>query len=258
MFLRKVVPGRSDRSYGIQVARLAGLPRDGRRARAGDPQRPRTGRAVPRRPAVAERRRAATARSSSGCSRRRRPATIRCTSDCAALDVERLTPLEALTLLAELQARGGRLMERSVRALGLAAVTCARRCIASCGAGRRRRPRRRDRRRDGQLAPDLDPRIGADEASQKTHQLLFSTLVRIDDELRVVPDLAEASSTPDPTDLHREAAARRALSQRSQLTADDVVYTFGSFLDPSFRGRKGAYRALGGVDAVDRYTVDSG
>ncbi len=26
MFLRKVVPGRSDRSYGIQVARLAGLP----------------------------------------------------------------------------------------------------------------------------------------------------------------------------------------------------------------------------------------
>ena len=26
VFLRKVVPGRSDRSYGIQVARLAGLP----------------------------------------------------------------------------------------------------------------------------------------------------------------------------------------------------------------------------------------
>ena len=28
VFLRKVVPGRSDRSYGIQVARLAGLPRE--------------------------------------------------------------------------------------------------------------------------------------------------------------------------------------------------------------------------------------
>jgi DNA mismatch repair protein MutS len=27
IFLRKIVPGRSDRSYGIQVARLAGLPR---------------------------------------------------------------------------------------------------------------------------------------------------------------------------------------------------------------------------------------
>jgi DNA mismatch repair protein MutS len=28
LFLRKIVPGGSDRSYGIQVARLAGLPRD--------------------------------------------------------------------------------------------------------------------------------------------------------------------------------------------------------------------------------------
>ena len=28
VFLRKVVPGRSDRSYGIQVARLAGLPQE--------------------------------------------------------------------------------------------------------------------------------------------------------------------------------------------------------------------------------------
>src|SRR5205823_2945213 len=27
IFLRKIVPGRSDRSYGIQVARLAGLPK---------------------------------------------------------------------------------------------------------------------------------------------------------------------------------------------------------------------------------------
>jgi DNA mismatch repair protein MutS len=28
IFLRKILPGRSDRSYGIQVARLAGLPRE--------------------------------------------------------------------------------------------------------------------------------------------------------------------------------------------------------------------------------------
>ena len=34
IFLRKIVPGRSDRSYGIQVARLAGLPRRSSIARA--------------------------------------------------------------------------------------------------------------------------------------------------------------------------------------------------------------------------------
>ena len=37
----------------------------------------------------------------------------------------------------------------------------------------------------------LDPRIGADEQSQKAHQLLFNTLLRIDNDLRVVPELAE-------------------------------------------------------------------
>ena len=36
IFLRKVEPGRADRSYGIEVARLAGLAGFGDRARAGN------------------------------------------------------------------------------------------------------------------------------------------------------------------------------------------------------------------------------
>ena len=47
-------------------------------------------------------------------------------------------------------------------------------------------------------AINLDPRVGTDAASQKIHQLLFSTLVRIDDQLRVVPELAESLEQPDP------------------------------------------------------------
>ena len=75
-------PGRSDRSYGIQVARLAGLPPavvdrareilNGARAR----------RAVARRTAVTERQRRARS-SSSACSRRRLPRTTRCVRGCA-------------------------------------------------------------------------------------------------------------------------------------------------------------------------------
>ena len=82
VLLRKVVPGRADRSYGIQVARLAGLPRAGRRARARDPDRPRARRTVARRPSLAERRRVRIA-SSSVCSRRQPPRTIRCGRGCA-------------------------------------------------------------------------------------------------------------------------------------------------------------------------------
>jgi len=103
IFLRKIVPGRSDRSYGIQVARLAGLPetviarareilaalerdeltRGGRPSVSGtqsDPQRQlglfhTAGEAVDDR--IRER--------------------------LAALDVDHMTPIEALTLLAELK-----------------------------------------------------------------------------------------------------------------------------------------------------------
>ena len=55
IFLRKIVPGRSDRSYGIQVARLAGLPAAGHRSRARDSRGARARRADARRPAVGQR-----------------------------------------------------------------------------------------------------------------------------------------------------------------------------------------------------------
>jgi peptide/nickel transport system substrate-binding protein len=104
-------------------------------------------------------------------------------------------------------------------------------------------------------AINLDPRVGADEASQKAHQLLYNSLVRIDDDLRIVPELAESLEQPDP--LTYIARLRRGVRFHNgrELTAADVVYTFRSFLDPDFRGRSGAYRLLSAVDALDPYTV---
>ncbi len=106
IFLRKIVPGRSDRSYGIQVARLAGLPaaviarareilsalerdelaRGGRPSVSGTPGEPQQqlGLFTP----------AVTAQD--GFRDR-----------LAALDVDRMTPLEALALLAELKKDAG-------------------------------------------------------------------------------------------------------------------------------------------------------
>ena len=45
-------------------------------------------------------------------------------------------------------------------------------------------------------ATNLDPRVGTDEASQKAHQLLYGSLMKIDDQLRIVPDLAESLEQP--------------------------------------------------------------
>jgi DNA mismatch repair protein MutS len=101
VFLHKIVSGRSDRSYGIQVARLAGLPRsvtDRAReilsaierdelARGGRPSLSGT-------PTDPQRQLALFHAASTHDPLRER---------LAALDIDRMTPIEALTLLAELK-----------------------------------------------------------------------------------------------------------------------------------------------------------
>jgi DNA mismatch repair protein MutS len=101
IFLHKIVPGRSDRSYGIQVARLAGLPktvidrareilaalehdelaRGGRPSVSGTPSEPQRQLGLFQPAANDDHLRA----------------------KLAALDIDRMTPLEALTALAELK-----------------------------------------------------------------------------------------------------------------------------------------------------------
>ncbi|MEO6222324.1 MAG: ABC transporter substrate-binding protein, partial [Vicinamibacterales bacterium] len=99
---------------------------------------------------------------------------------------------------------------------------------------------------------NFDPAVGLDEASQKLHQLLFSSLVRIDESLRVVPDLALRLDWPDPLTYVAQLPAGVRFHDGSELTAADVVYTFRRFLDPAFSsGRKGAYRSLKSVEVID-------
>jgi DNA mismatch repair protein MutS len=101
IFLRKIVPGRSDRSFGIQVARLAGLPlpvierarailaalerdeltRGGRPSVSGTPADPQRQLGLFQAP----------------------PPDDQLRQRLAAIDLDRMTPLEALTLLSELK-----------------------------------------------------------------------------------------------------------------------------------------------------------
>ena len=102
VFLRKIVAGpfRSELRHPGGAARRPAARRH--RPRARDPVGARARRADARRPAVGQRhaeRAAAAARTVSGGGR----PTIRSARRIAALDVDRMTPLEALTLLAELK-----------------------------------------------------------------------------------------------------------------------------------------------------------
>lgn len=99
VFLRKVVPGRSDRSYGIQVARLAGLPPSVvARARAILDALERDELSRGGRPSFSDRTRLAAQPSLFEAD----PSAAAIVERLRAVDVDRLTPLEALSLLAEL------------------------------------------------------------------------------------------------------------------------------------------------------------
>src|SRR5690606_14186284 len=72
---------------------------------------------------------------------------------------------------------------------------------------------------------NLDPRIGTDEASQKIGQLLFSSLMRLDDELRVVPGLALSLEQPDPLTYVATLPGNVTFHDGRPLTSADVAYT---------------------------------
>jgi peptide/nickel transport system substrate-binding protein len=106
-------------------------------------------------------------------------------------------------------------------------------------------------------AINLDPRVATDEASQKVHQLIFSPLFRVDEQLRVVPELAVSPiEQPDPSTYVVRLRQGVLFHNGRELSSDDVVYTFRSFLDPKFRGRTAPYRMLASVTALDRYAVE--
>lgn len=103
---------------------------------------------------------------------------------------------------------------------------------------------------------DLDPRIGGDEVSQRIQQLVFSSLFVLDSQLRVVPDVATGLENPDPTTYIVHLKHGVTFHDGSAFTAADVLYTYRSFLDPSFvSAKRGAYRTVTAIDAIDPYTV---
>ena len=134
-------------------------------------------------------------------------------------------------------------------------LLCATLLVAACAV-----PPRADPARIvvgmGNSPTNLDPGVGLDEASQRIHQLLYSSLMRIGPDLRIVPDLAESIASSDNREFRVRIPSGVKFHDGREMTSADVVYTFRRFLDPAFvSGRKGAYRDLDSVEAVDRQTV---
>src|SRR5687768_12840213 len=108
------------------------------------------------------------------------------------------------------------------------------------------------------VAPNsLDPRLANDEGTARVAELIFDSLMDLDDELRVKPVLASRLDNPDPLTYIAHLRHGVKFHDGHELTSKDVVYTFGKFLEPDFISPyKGAYRMLASVTALDDYAVE--
>ena len=103
---------------------------------------------------------------------------------------------------------------------------------------------------------NLDPRVASDDVSQKAAQLIYNGLMTFDENLRVIPDLAERLDNPQPTEYVVTLRKGVRFHDGHELTSADVAYTFRTVLQPDFVSPyKGAFRLIASIDVLDRYTV---
>ena len=105
-------------------------------------------------------------------------------------------------------------------------------------------------------AGTLDPRVMRDTTAYRAVNLIYSGLLQLDAELKPVPDLAESWENPEPTVWVFNLREGVTFHDGSPLTAEDVVYTFETILDPELKARfRSLYTPIETIEAVDPLTV---
>src|SRR5689334_19640992 len=99
---------------------------------------------------------------------------------------------------------------------------------------------------------NIDPRIGQDATSSRLIPLLFSSLVRTDQNFGFQPDLAERWEIPDALTYVFHLRNDAKFHDGRPVTGKDVVYTFRSMRDGSITTVKGAtYEPVQSVESPD-------
>lgn len=102
----------------------------------------------------------------------------------------------------------------------------------------------------------LDPRTATDAEGSKITALIFDGLMAFDDELNIVPALAESYEQPNATTYRFHLRKGVLFHSGAPFTADDVIYTFRSIVDPATRSPyKSAFDRIRGMRALDPHTL---
>ena len=103
---------------------------------------------------------------------------------------------------------------------------------------------------------NLDPRIGTDAFSERLDGLIFSSLLAHDNQMNIVPDLAERWEEPDPLTYVFHLRHGVKFHDGSTLTSADVKFTFDSILSGAVKSpKRGAFQMVKSVEAPDDWTV---
>ncbi len=107
-----------------------------------------------------------------------------------------------------------------------------------------------------QEAVGLDPHVVTSFSSMRRIDLLYSRLVRLDDNFVVVPDLAESWDIPDNLTYIFHLRKGVKFHNGREMTATDVQYSLNRVLDPKTASPGSSYISLvKAIDVVDKYTV---
>lgn len=103
---------------------------------------------------------------------------------------------------------------------------------------------------------NIDPRFGTDVNSMRVYQLVGSGLLKKDPKLNLIPDLAERWENPDSQTYIFYLRQGVKFHDGTELTAEDVKYTFETILDPALNSPKAAaYKKVQSIDILDPYTI---
>ena len=107
-----------------------------------------------------------------------------------------------------------------------------------------------------QEAVGLDPNIVTAFSSMRRIDLLYNRLVRLDDNLVVVPDLAESWEIPNNVTYIFHLRKGVKFHNGREMTAEDVKYSLNRVLDPKTASPGRSYISLiDAIDTLDKYTV---
>lgn len=103
---------------------------------------------------------------------------------------------------------------------------------------------------------NLDARVGADNASGRIFDLVYSGLVRVTPNFDYAPDVAQKWETPDDKTIVFHLNPNAKFHNGQPVTAKDVKWTYDSMMDPNFvTSKRSGYAAVDHIEVPDEHTV---